>query len=123
MIEQYKQLHKHIKERAIYINDMLAEMDVAEHLQEYLPKYCGVCSEAVNMCVSYNVIMLSYTDYDDYTTHWYVDAAYIDTPDEAIKTYHLDVIESEYNKDMAHKLRNLHEDAKMFGYRLVKEEE
>lgn len=123
LITQYKQLHKHITERAIYVNDMLARMDVAEHLQEYLPDYCGVPSRIVDLRVSCDTIMLSYTDCDDYTSNWYVDAAYIDMPDEAVKAHYLDLIQHKHEISVARKLRKLKEDAKMFGYKLVKEEE
>lgn len=121
LVEQYKQLHNTITERAIYINDMLAQMDVAEHLQEYLPDYCGVCKEVVQLCVSFNVVMLSHVDYDDYTTHWYVNSDYIEMSDEDVKAHYLQVIKNKHEIAMAHKLRNLHGDAKMFGYKLVKE--
>lgn len=121
LVEQYKQLHNTITERAIYINDMIAQMDVDEHLQDYLPDYCGVCKEVVDLCVSYNVVMLSYVDCDDYTTHWYVNSDYIDMSDKDVKAHYLQTIKDKHEIAMAHKLRNLKEDAKMFGYKLVKE--
>lgn len=123
IIEQYEQLHKHITERAIYVNDMLAKIDVAEHLQEYLPEYCGVPSSIVDLRVSCDTIMLSYVDCDNYTSNWYVDAAYIDMSDEDIKAHHLNLIQHKHEISVAHKLRNLKEGAKMFGYKLVKEGE
>lgn len=122
LVEQYKQLHNTITERAIYINNMLARMDVAEHLQDYLPDYCGVCKEVVQLCVSYNVVMLSYEDCDNYTTHWYINSYYIEMSDEHIKEHYLQVIKDKHEVAMALKLRNLHGDAKMFGYKLVKED-
>lgn len=123
LVEQYEQLHNTITERAIYINDMLARMfkEVPKEHISYLPQYCGEFPDEVKMEVSLASIFITHVDVDNYTTIWTIDAAYIEMSDEDVKAHYKRKMQSLYDKDKQRILCNLENDAKMFGYKLVKE--
>lgn len=120
LIEQYEELHNKVKERALYINDMLAELELPEHLENFSTPYCGVMAEALNMKVWYNCITLTYSpSYEDWEDQWHVNKDWIDMEDADVIAAYLQNRDSAYQIERQHDLERLKREAEMFNMMLV----
>ena len=124
LIEQYEALHNQVKARAVYINDMLAELKLPEHLQNFSTPYCGSTAEDLNMEVGDNRITLSYLPpFEDYEDEWHINKDYIDMRDSAVIDVHFKYLESCYQKEKQHDLERLKREANLYGMMLVPNED
>lgn len=120
LIEQYEAIHNKVKERALYINDMLAQLELPEHLENSRTPHCGVMVEDLSMKVWYNCVTLTYLPpYEDYEEQWHVNKDYIDMEDGDVVPTYIKYLEDCYQIEKQHDLKRLKREAEVYNMMLV----
>lgn len=123
LIDQYQALHTKIKERVLYINNMLYGVALPDHLKGYSKDFCGVEIDELHMKMWGGYITLThYPPYDDYEDKWEVLAGYVDMDDATIITEYLSECERKWQVEKKLILHRLQHDAKVFGYTLTEKD-
>lgn len=122
LIDQYKQLHSTILERAVYIHDfLLTRCALERHLLEYRPYSIGYDTTTLNMRINYDQVMLEHFEpYEDYTQTWYAPLEYIEMSDEDIQKMFLKRVTELYEANKGNRVDTLKYEADLLGYELVK---
>lgn len=121
LIEQYKQLHKTILERAVYINNLIKDMPVRDDLAEYKPNRIYGSGSDLVLSVEGNELVLSYYEsYENYTEYWKVSEEYLDMSDEDIKQDWIKWAEHLHEAHLYKRTNDLKREAELLGYELVK---
>lgn len=119
--KNYRTAELALKIRAIYINNMLSQMELPEELLGYGTDMIHVDTDELHMEVTMGKVKLTYyIPYEDYTDNWEVPLELIDKPDEDIKRIFLETIRHDYELAYRRQESQLIDMAKYLGYELVK---
>lgn len=119
--KNYRTAELALKIRAIYINNMLSEMELPEELLGYGADPIHVDTDELHMEVTMGKVKLTYyIHYEDYTDNWEVPLELIDKPDEDVKRIFLENIRYDYELAYRRQESQLIDMAKYLGYELVK---
>ena len=119
LIEQYTLLHNQIKERAVYINNLLSEAEMPEHLDGGM-LFCGVELDSLGMTIDRNDITLEYfVPWEDYSDTWTIQLEWTDMEDDDIISAYVAQCESEYQVEQQREINRLKNMAELYGYMLT----
>ena len=124
LIDQYLDLEKQIKERALYVNDL-----VADYIQEkvidddsYRVSWCNIAdADYLELMYSGDTVVLEYDDGDGWPSRWDVPARWLDMSDEDVIKDYLVELERRREIDKMTELKKLERQANELGFCLVKQ--
>ncbi len=125
MLNEYLDAKYALMERAIEINNMLADMsdNVSDAVADYLPRRIGTYTEYLKLDVTLTDVELTQTDCDGDET-WEIHRSYFDMTDDEIKQQHIrsieDMLTSRKLRTEQLNLNRLHDLAHQLGYNLTK---
>lgn len=124
LIQRYTDAKEMLKRRALYINNLLAGIELPEYLEDYTYiGYCGVTLEHLEMDVTDAFITLIYPhSYEDIDETWTIEAAWVDIGDEDVIREYKTILLDKVEKERERKIKNLQRDAEYLGYEIVKKE-
>lgn len=119
--QNYRTAHLALKIRAIYINNMLSEMEVSDKISPYKPNWIGVYTDDLEMDTSLNSITLTYyPQWETFTDEWTVPIEWLGMSDEGIKQTFLQWATEQLQAEADRKEKQLKDLAEYLGYGLTR---
>ena len=126
LINKYLDLEKQIKERALYVNNLVADYITEEDIDDdsYRVSWCNIAdADYLELMYSRHTVVLEYDDGYGYQTQWDVPAKWLDMSDEDVIKDYLVVLERRREIDKLTSIKKLERQANNLGYKLVEKGE
>lgn len=124
LIDQYTDLEQQIKERALHVNNLIANYTMDNDIDDgsYCFGWCGVFNASSLDLVMYgDKIRLEYDDGDTCPNHWDVPASWLELSDEDIIKDYLVELDRRREIDKLTSIQKLERQVKELGFCLVKQ--
>lgn len=124
LIDQYLDLEKQIKERALYVNDLVASYIQENEIDDdsYRIPWCNIAdADYLELMYSGDTVVLEYDDGDGWPSQWCVPARWLDMSDEDVIKDYLVELERRREIDKMTELKKLERQANELGFCLVKQ--
>lgn len=124
LIDQYVDLEQQIKERALHVNNLVADYITENDIDDdsYRVSWCGVVNESyLDFTIAGDKIILEFDCGDGWPTEWGVPTKWLNMPDEDIIKDYLIELERRREIDKMTSIQKLERQANELGFCLVKQ--
>lgn len=124
LIDQYLDLEKQIKERALYVNDLVAGYIQENEIDDdsYRIPWCNIAdADYLELMYSGDTVVLEYDDGDGWPSQWCVPARWLDMSDDDVIKAYLVELERRREVDKLTSIQKLEQQANELGFCLVKQ--
>ena len=124
LIDQYLDLEKQIKERALYVNNLVAEYITENRIDDdnYRVSWCNIADvNHLEFAIIVNKVILSYLDEEGWDTQWEIPVKWIDMSNNDILEDYLVELENRRMIDKMTSIQKLERQAKELGFVLSKQ--
>lgn len=124
LIDQYLTLQQEIKERALHVNNLVADYTMDNEIDDdsYCFGWCGVFSVGhLDLAIYGDTVRLEYDDGDSCPSYWEVPTDWIGLSDSQVIKAYLVELERRRQYDKMTELSKLERQAKELGFSLVKQ--
>lgn len=124
LIDQYLDLEKQIKERALYVNNLVADYISENDIDDdsYRVSWCNIADVYyLELMFSGDTLVLEYDDGDGWPTQWAVPVRWLDMSDEEIIQDYLSELSKCKETDKLTAIQKLERQAAELGFCLVKQ--
>lgn len=124
LIDQYIDLEKQIKERALYVNNLVADYTMDNHIDDdsYRVSWCNIAdADYLELMYSGDTVVVEYDDGDGWPSQWQVPVRWLDMSDEEIIQDYLSELSKCIETDKLTAIQKLERQANELGFCLVKQ--
>lgn len=124
MIDQYLDLEKQIKERALYVNNLVSDYIIENDIDDdsYRVSWCNIAdADYLELMYSGDTVVVEYDDGDGWPLTWDVPVKWLDMSDEDVIKDYLSELSKCKETDKLTAIQKLERQAKELGFCLVKQ--
>lgn len=124
LIDQYLDLEKQIKERALYVNNLVADYTMDNHIDadSYHVSWCNIADVYyLELMFSGDTLVLEYDDGYGWSSQWQVPVRWLDMYDEEIIQDYLSELSKCKETDKLTSIQKLERQAAELGFVLSKQ--